>query len=128
MQDPTQTESALLRVARTLAAAFDVEEITAEITRTALELTGATGAYVERVISTDGMVRVIANAGEGTPPHGTHVPFPGSLTEDLITSGEPLMMDTLVSLGKGMAPYLTESCPECAGIVVPLLSEGDVVG
>jgi signal transduction histidine kinase len=128
MQRSAQTEQALLRVARTLAAAIDVEEITSEITATALELTGATGAYVERVISPTGLVTVIANAGEGTPPHGTNVPFPGSLTEELINSGEPIMIDTLVSLGKGMAPYLEKACARCAGLVVPLLTEGDVVG
>jgi PAS domain S-box-containing protein len=128
MQQPTQTERALLRAARTVAAAFDVEEITAEITAAALELTGASGAYVERVVSADGLVTVIANAGEGTPPHGMQVPFPGSLTEDLITSGEPMMMDTLVQLGTAMAPYFEASCRDCAGLVVPLLSEGDVVG
>ncbi len=128
MQEPTQTERALLRVARTLAAAIDVEGITAEITATALELTGATGVYVERIISSDGTVDVIANAGTGTPPYGTRVPYPGSLTEEIIESGEPLLMDTLVSIGENMAPYLKDTCDGCLGLIVPLQSEGDVVG
>ncbi len=128
MQEPTQTERALLRVARTLAAAIAVEEITSEITATALELTGATGVYVERVIASDGTVEVIANAGVGTPEYGTRVPYPGSLTEEIIGSGEPLLMDTFESLGKSMAPYLERTCSGCAGLIVPLFSEGDVVG
>lgn len=128
MQEPTQTERAILRVARTLAAAVDVEDITREITTTALELTGATGVYIERIISADGTVVVIANTGQGTPPHGTIVPYPGSLTEEIIESGEPMMLDSLSTMGKGMAPYIQESCHDCRGIIVPLQAEGHVAG
>lgn len=128
MQERGQTERALLRVARALAAATDVDEITREITGTALELTGATGVYIERIISADSTVVVIANTGTGTPPHGTIVPYPGSLTQDIIEAGEPVVMETILALGADMAPHVAESCKSCGGIVVPLLAEGDVVG
>ena len=127
MQEQTYTES-LLRVARTLAAVSDITKIAEEVTRTAVELTGAMSAYVERVISRNGDVVVIAGSGERIPANGIVVPFPGSLTEDLAASGEPLVIDSVRSVGAGMAPYLTEACGECAGLIVPLLSEGDLVG
>ena len=127
MQEKTYTE-ALLRVARALAAAPDIDEIAQEITRTAVELTGAVGAYVERVVSRDGDVSVIARHGDRTPPNGIVVPFPGSLTEELIESGEAVLIDSLRSIGASMAPYLADVCDQCAGLLVPLLSEGDIVG
>lgn len=127
MPDEKYTES-LLRVARTLAAVPDIERIAQEITSTALELTGALGAYVERVVGRKGSVAVIAGTGERVPATGVVAPYPGSLTQELIDSGEPLVLDSLRAIGPGTAPYLAEHCGDCAGMIVPLMSEGEIVG
>ena len=65
-----------------------------------LRLSGGEGAYVERIDAPDLDVEVVAAAGVSTPPLGTRIPYPGSLTEEVLTLRRPLLLDhspTLVS-------------------------------
>src|SRR5690606_30244922 len=67
-----------------------------------------------------------AAAGERIPPIGTRVPFPGSLTEEILAGtggGAPIEID---AVGHTMAPYLRGICTECSALVVPLMA-GTVV-
>ncbi|HET8656230.1 MAG TPA: GAF domain-containing protein [Longimicrobiaceae bacterium] len=118
----------LAAVARSLAAAEGVGEVTQRVAEAALELTRAGGAYVEQVVGPRGAVEVVAAAGEGTPPLGTRVPYPGSLTEEIIEGAEPVLVAGLGELGESVAPYLAGSCGKCAGLVAPLLSDGGALG
>jgi signal transduction histidine kinase len=123
-------EAALRRVARALGAALDVAEAVQCIVEGAVETTRAFGAYVERfdVPQRGSQIEVVAAAGRGTPPIGTRVPYPGSLSEEILEHGEPAVLTETGAIGERMAPYLTESCRRCSGLIVPLLSGRDMLG
>jgi len=121
-------ERALRKVAERLTAATQVPDVMQQIAAGAIVVSGAAGAYVERVVSPEGEVEVLGVAGEGAPPVGTRVPYPGSLTEEIVGRREPVFLTQLVGVGKSMAPYLAEHCPGCSVLVIPLLAETQVLG
>ena len=121
-------ERALRAVAERLTAAVHVPEVMQQIAAGAIVVSGAAGAYVERVISRDGDVEVLGTAGEGVPPVGTRVPYPGSLTEEIVALREPVFLTKLVGIGRSMAPYLVKHCPACSVLVIPLLAHESVLG
>ena len=118
----------LARIARSLAGATAAAEIFDHLSRGMLDLTRAEGAYVERVVSIEGTVEVVATVGEGTPPRGTSVPYPGSLTEEIIERGEPAAIHEIAGIGEAAAPYLAEACGRCEVLVVPILAEEGLLG
>src|SRR6185436_730066 len=119
-----QEERALRDVARTLSAAVTAGEVTQRVVQAAIETTRGFGAYVEEVRA--GEVEVVAVAGKGVPPVGTRAPFPGSLTDGLLRSGEAAVME-IGAIGESMVPYLAGQCDACTGLVVPLLGSGTSV-
>jgi PAS domain S-box-containing protein len=118
----------LADVGRSLSDALETREVMQRVADGALLLAHARGAYVEQVVSPDGTVRVVAVAGEGCPEVGTCVPYPGSLTEEIIEGGIPRVMAELDRIGGSIAPYLARSCARCSALVVPILSTGEVMG
>jgi len=123
-------QSALREAARALAAVESVKDAVTIIARRAAEDTGSIGAFVERAIgpADGGMVEVVAAEGRGAPLVGTRVPYPGSLSEEIIETGEPHILSEMGALGDSLAPYLRETCRGCTGMVVPLSSEGRILG
>ncbi|HET6898939.1 MAG TPA: PAS domain S-box protein [Vicinamibacteria bacterium] len=119
-----QEERALRDVARTLSAAVTAHEVTQRVVQAAIETTRGFGAYVEEARA--GEVEVVAVAGKGVPPLATRAPFPGSLTEGLLGSGEATVME-VGAIGESMVPYLAGQCDACTGLVVPLLGGGNNV-
>ena len=113
-----QEERALRDVARTLSAAVTANEVTQRVVQAAIETTRGFGAYVEEVLA--GEVEVVAVAGKGVPPVGTRAPFPGSLTDGILRSGEATVTE-VGAIGESMVPYLAGQCDACTGLVVPLL-------
>jgi signal transduction histidine kinase len=99
-----------------------------QIAAGAIVVSGATGAYVERVISPDGEVEVLGVAGSGVPPVGTRVTYPGSLTEEIVSRREPAFLTNLVGVGLSMAPYLGAHCAGCSVLVIPLFTDEVVLG
>src|SRR5690606_24381425 len=73
-------------------------------------------------------VEVVASEGEGGPPLGTRVAYPGSLTEGVMERGQPEILGDLGELGESMAAILSESCKGCSGLVVPLIAEAKPLG
>lgn len=125
----SKEEDIVLReIAEALAGAADVDTVLQEIVNGARTATRAFGAYIERIAADDGDVEVVAVAGDGTPAEGTRVPYPGSLTEAMIEEGEPELLVKVGAIGESMAPYLSESCANCSGLVVPLLSRDEPLG
>jgi PAS domain S-box-containing protein len=118
----------LAQVGRSLSAALDTDEVMQRVAEGALRLACAQGAYVERVVSPDGTVEVVAVAGDGGPAVGTRVPYPGSLTEEIIEGGIPRALGQVAEIGGSIAPYLSQSCEGCAVLVVPIISTGEVMG
>jgi PAS domain S-box-containing protein len=121
-----QEERALRDVARTLSAALTVSEVAQRVVQAAVETTRGFGAYVEEVRTGD--VEVVAVAGQGVPPVGTRAPFPGSLTDGILRSGEATVVAEIGAIGESMAPYLQGRCERCTGLVVPLFGGTDVLG
>lgn len=113
---------AMREVARRLSASMSVREAGRTIMEGAMVTTRAFGAFLERaeVPEPGHDVEIIATAGEGTPPPGTRVPYPGSLTERIIESGKPQIVTETGANGERMADDLRESCRGCSGLVVPL--------
>ncbi|HEY3119099.1 MAG TPA: ATP-binding protein [Vicinamibacteria bacterium] len=121
-----QEEKALRRIARALSAAVSVREVVQRVAESAVESTRALGAYVEQV--QESHVLVAAAAGEGTPPPGMRVAYPGSLTRAMIEAVEPAIVSEIGAVGEAMAPHVRARCPRCAALLVPLVSEGQILG
>jgi PAS domain S-box-containing protein len=121
-----QEERALRDVARTLSAAVTVAEVAQRVVQAAIDTTRGFGAYVEEVRGDH--VEVVAVAGSGVAPVGTRAPFPGSLTEAILKTGEATLVAEVGAIGESMATYLEGKCQGCTGLVVPLLAGTDVLG
>lgn len=120
-------ERALRTLAQSITAAVRLPEVMHQIAEGAIAVSGAAGAYVEQVIAPDGLVEVVAVSGEHTPPVGQRVPFPGSLTEEIVTRPEPVFLMWMHGVGAAMAPYLDAHCHGCSVLVVPLVTGDDRV-
>lgn len=127
-QQHVRGEAPLRHLVHALAGAADVIDIARLTAEAAVEMTRAYGAYVEKVISDDGEVEVVAAAGDGVPPIGTRAPYPGSLAEEVIARGEPMLLARIDEIGARMVPMLAHRCRDCTGMVAPLVSEDDVLG
>jgi PAS domain S-box-containing protein len=123
-----QEESALSEVARSLTTTFEVDEVLRRIADGALLATQARGAFVERVTDGGARVTVLAGAGEGLPPLGLSVPFPGSLAEEVLVRDQPEWIPDVTTESRPIAEALQDACGRCAALVVPLISENDALG
>jgi signal transduction histidine kinase/CHASE3 domain sensor protein len=116
-------EADLRYAALTLAEATDVEDILARIvTSVARTVTGAS-SFVERIDEHTGAVEVVTTAGTHVLPAGTRLPFPGSLTEAALRSGAPEQFHVASMSERPSATALAAICNDCAGVVVPLISD-----
>ena len=128
LEERAQEERALRTLAQSITGAIRVNEVMHQIVEGALAVSGAAGAFVEQVIAPNGEVEVVAAAGEGLPPLGQRVPYPGSLTEEIIAKRDPIFLLRMQGLGAAMAPYLDGHCHDCSVLVVPLFAEDRVLG
>lgn len=67
-----------------LASATEPEDLAQKAVVGARDATAVSGAYIERVISRNDRVEVIAVAGDGTPPLGARSKFPDALPDETI--------------------------------------------
>ena len=116
-------EQELRVLARTLSGALAANEVVQTLVDSAVANTRATGAYVEQTHATE--VAVVATAGSGRAAGGTRVPYPGSLTEAIVTGRDP---EIVAALGAAMSAHLAESCRGCAALVVPMFAESELLG
>ena len=112
-----QEEQELRHLARALGGHFSVQEVVQHVAESSVGTTRASGAYVELVKERE--VTVVATAGQGVPPVGTTVTYPGSLTETILEGRDPEIVTGMSAVG---------ACPGCAALVVPLFSDQDVLG
>ena len=122
---------AVNEAARELGAVTTLDEATRVAVNRAAATTRAIGTYIELSDVDDpegGEVEVVAAAGTGGPPPHTRVPYPGSLSQKVIDSGEPAVFGEIAEIGEGMAPYLKESCRDCIGLVLPLSKNTGFLG
>lgn len=125
-----EEESAFRHLASALTGAVEMTDVLYEITARATHVTRADGVYVERVLQIAGakMVEVVAAAGRGAPPRGLRVPFPGSMTDEIVRGTQPVILADMTQFGRHMAPYLADTCGECEVLVTPLNAENETLG
>ena len=118
--------SALHDIARVLNASASVHDAALVVTESAVATFRASGGYVELVVAgddaapqrrmaidgADRQVEVVATVGDGVPPLGLRVPYPGSLTPRTAQSPEP--------------PATADA--SYRALVVPLVSDGQAQG
>lgn len=121
-------EAAFRHLASALAGAVEMSDVLHEITNRATQVTRADGVYVEKIIGPNKQVEVIASTGRGAPARGLRVAFPGSMTEEILNGGEPVILTDMRTFGKSMAPYLADTCPSCEVLVTPLIAEEEPLG
>lgn len=121
-------ESAFRHLASALTGAVEMTDVLYEITNRATMVTRADGVYVERIVNSARTVEVVSSAGRGTPPRGLRVPYPGSLTEEMLSAGAPVILADMDGFGRNMAPYLSDTCPNCQILVTPLIAEKEPLG
>lgn len=124
-------EVALREAAEALAGAFTMDAVTQRIAHAALEAMQAQGAFVEAIVApsddSSPFVTVQAAAGARMPPIESTFPFAGSLTQQVLVSGVPMLIPDLKQSGNAGA---VEAFRDSGGaaIVVPLGPIGAPVG
>jgi PAS domain S-box-containing protein len=123
-------EAAFRHLASALTGAAEMSDVLYEITNRATKVTRADGVYVERVIESGGklLVEVVSSFGPGAPARGLRIAYPGSMTEEIMREGAPIILADMAHLGKDMAPYLADSCHDCEVLITPLIAEEDALG
>ncbi len=121
-------EARLRELARSLTGAHDVREVLRRISESALEGTGAQSAYVEQLDAASAQVVVAASAGGQAPPLETRVPYPGSVAEEAVLSGDVVMVPDVGADARPMSRLLRSACGDCMQLVVPLVSDGAALG
>ena len=124
----TEEEVSFRHLASALSGAVEMEDVLHEITSRATMVTRADGVYVERIRGADKEVEVVSAFGRGTPKRGTRVPYPGSLTDEIMKQRIPVVLADMAGFGRAMAPYLAERCGDCEVLVTPLIADETPLG
>lgn len=124
-------EAALREAAEALAAAFTVENVTQQLVHSALQATGARGAFVEQILAAHGegsaTLVVPASAGVDVPAIGSVVPYGGSCAELVLRGNEPMLFADLRRAGHQCAATIIDDV-HCSAIVIPLAHGGAPIG
>lgn len=125
-----EEEASFRRLASALTGAVEMSDVLTEITNRATLVTRADGVYVERIVSIGDtkLVEVVSSAGRGAPQRGLRVAYPGSMTEEILKNGVPVILANMTGFGRSMAPYLADSCGACEVLVTPLMAEEENLG
>ena len=125
-----EEEASFRHLASALTGAVEMTDVLYEITNRATHVTRADGVYVERIVvgGHTQLVEVVASAGRGAPPRGLRVTFPGSMTDEIMQGGAPVILADMNTFGRSMAPYLLDTCSDCEVLVTPLIAEHEPLG
>src|SRR5215475_12184053 len=82
--DERSSEAALRDLLLTLASATELPDLAPKAVTAARDATGSSGAFMERVISSEDGVEVVGVAGEGTPPLGARSKYSGAIGDEAI--------------------------------------------
>jgi signal transduction histidine kinase len=125
----TQEETALRRVAQTMAEAEDLPGALARIVAMVAENSAADGAHLEQVDAERGEVEVVAVTGSAAPEQGVRAAYADSLAEQALTGGEAeqTSVAALARDGRPMAAHF-DAGEERYLLLVPLRSEGEALG
>ena len=124
-----RAERAVRNAAAALDGAFTIDEVTQAIAHAALEALDGRGAFVERVTSqsSGARVTVTAVAGTGGPLVGAACEFGGSYAEQVLSSGEPILIPALdTGTHEGVLGTLDD--PRGPVIAIPLGTGAEPIG
>ncbi|HET9983148.1 MAG TPA: ATP-binding protein [Longimicrobiales bacterium] len=117
-------ERALREAVGAVSAAFSTEDVSRQIATSAVDATGADGAFVTWIHPGRRDVEVVALAGNVPPPIKGHGPYADSYTSRVVERREPILIDRLAEIeGPLREGPLVDTCPECSALVVPLMVE-----
>jgi signal transduction histidine kinase len=116
-------EAELRYAAFSLTEATEVDEVLRRIAGLSARPDRGESSYVERLDRETDEVRVAASTGPGAPAVGIRVPYPGSLTKEAATDGEPEIVPDIGRLDRPMSRVLEMACGSCAALVIPLISD-----
>ncbi len=126
LQRRVEEESTLREAAEALAGAFTMEDVTQRIVQAALETLEGRGAFVEEILNASphhSTVVVRAISGVGVPSLDSSCESPGSYTEQVTASGQPLLIPDLRKIGCQTTVSAKKDITGAA-IVVPLGDPG----
>ena len=122
-QQRAREEVALREAAEALAGAFTVDEVTQEIVRAALAAMHGSGAFVAQIVETPDnpshTLMVQAAAGDDAPPVSSTDNTANVDVEQVVTTGEPLLIPDLSTMDGGSDAGLLGRAQGSA-IIVPL--------
>ncbi len=121
-------ERALRQAAHAVAASFTVEEVIAQIARSAIEATAADAALVERVDADAELVRVVASYGRCGLVTGATLPLHGSFAEYVLEREVPVFIDRIERAERPLPDALLGACPDSSALVIPLAEGGEAIG
>jgi signal transduction histidine kinase len=121
-------ESALRQLARRLSAVVTRDEALRCVAEGALVTTHARGASVEWRISRKRIIAFAATAGEEAPARITPAPYSGSLTEEIVGRGSPLVSGEVDITDGRFAVNRGDDSIRYTELVIPLLSATETRG
>ncbi|MDP4198405.1 MAG: HAMP domain-containing sensor histidine kinase [Bacteroidota bacterium] len=110
-------------IIRGLATRKDPADVLGYIAEQSAILTGASGAYIERL--EDNETVALAAYGEGLPPAGTRGPYEGSIIQRVIELGEPITVADVRSESRSILQSIGYHAPAA---VLPLVAEERKIG
>ncbi|MBX6364981.1 MAG: PAS domain S-box protein [Gemmatimonadetes bacterium] len=117
-------ERALREAVGAVGAALTTEEMIRRLATSAVEATGARGAFVTRIDAERGAIEIIGVAGEIPRPQVGGATYDGTYTRAVVEAGEPLILDRLDAVeGPLRDDPLARACPDCSALVLPLIAE-----
>ena len=129
LQRRIKEEESLREVADSLAAAHSLNDVLRRITQTAALAGEAAGVFIKSINVTKNEITAAAAYGEGVPNVGTKGPYIGSFADRAVRTGTPII---IASVGSEVVKHKSlidaQTCQDCTGLVVPLISDGDPLG
>ena len=96
------------------------------IAERAVRLAGGIAAYVETIDSSRGeVVAAVAHDGEHSPSQGTRGPYKGSVAEQAIEAGKPIILSDVALESRSILASVKE---HTAAVVLPLIADGVGLG
>jgi PAS domain S-box-containing protein len=127
-QRRAREEGALREAAAAVASAFTIDEVLDRIAASALVATQADGAFVERIAEAGRSVELAASAGSRVPTDTSRAPYTGSVAQEALERGEPLLIENAGVSESRILRGVAEACGPCSAMAIPLENAGEPIG
>jgi signal transduction histidine kinase len=130
LRERAKEEEALRQVAHSLTGALTLDDVLRRITETAALAGEAEMVFIETINSDKNEVTCVAAQGSDVPLMGMKGPYEGSIVKDVLSSGEPRIVDDIRIYRdtKSLFARLARACDNCAAMIVPLIADREMLG